>query len=147
MMSTDLEGTDSRVMRWVRGSCGHCGDEDVLLYVAGDRLVCAEARRVWGVNHPHQQACDECGATGNVWRDPLTRRNEYFCASHHDPDAMFQNRWALKARESTALGIRERVRCATEGITECRGEIKWRGGFNMLLCNKHAGKQGVGPNG
>lgn len=146
-MTDVLEGTDSRVSRWVRGSCGHCGDEDVLLYEAGGILVCADARRSWAVENPLRQACDSCGDTGNVWRDPLHRRNEYLCIKCHDPEALFQNRWANAVRQSEPLGVREHIKCSVAGITECKGEIKWRGPFNMLLCNKHAGKQGVGPNG
>jgi hypothetical protein len=132
---------------WVRGTCTACGEDDALLYEAGEDLVCAADYRVYAPTHPVPQACDTCGATGNVWRDPLTRKNEYLCIKCHDPAALFQNRWANKVRESTRLGQRERITCGAAGITECKGEIKWRGGYNMLLCNKHAGKQGVGPNG
>jgi hypothetical protein len=142
-----VKGTVSRLGVWVRGTCAVCGDDDVLVYEAGEDLVCAADYRVYATTHPVPQPCDTCGATGNVWRDPLTRKNEYLCIKHHDPEALFQNRWANKVRESSALGQRERIQCGAAGITECKGEIKWRGGYNMLLCNKHAGKQGVGPNG
>jgi hypothetical protein len=141
-------GTDSLVKRWVRGTCATCGDEDVLLYEAGEDLICAADYRTYAVTHPISQTCDRCGATGNVWRDPLHRRNEYLCIKCHDPEALFQNRWANKVRESTALGMREKVVCAAAGYgTDCKGEVKYRGAFRKSLCNKHAGKQGVGPNG
>jgi hypothetical protein len=132
----------------VRGTCAACGEEDALLYDAGGDLVCAADYRKYAVTHPVPQACDSCGATGNVWRDPLTRKNEYLCIKCHDPEALFQNRWANKVRESTALGMREKVVCAAAGYgTDCKGEVKYRGAFRKSLCNKHAGKQGVGPNG
>lgn len=142
-------GTDSRVGRWVRGRCQACGEEDALLYEAAGSLVCAADYRTWAAAHPTSQACDVCGDTGNVWRDPLTRKNEYLCIKHHDPDALFQNRWANKVRQSEKLGVRARAVCEFAGYgTECKGEVKPRGQFQgRLSCNKHAGKQGVGPNG
>jgi hypothetical protein len=144
---TVAEGTDSRLKRWVRGDCV-CGVSDVLVYEAGDDLLCADCRRAWAVLNPRAQACDNCGDTGNVWRDPLHRRNEYLCIKCHDPEHMFQNRWANAVRKSEVLGVREKPKCGASGYgTDCKGEVKWRGGHNMLLCNKHAGKQGVGPNG
>lgn len=146
---TELVGTDSMLMRWVRGTCQACGEKDALLYACADRLVCAGDYRAYAAAHPTEQACDSCGSTGNVWRDPLTRKNEYLCIKCHDPSALFQNRWANKVRESTRLGQREKVVCEFAGYgTECKGEIKPRGQFKgRLSCNKHAGKQGVGPNG
>lgn len=147
MTVDELVGTDSRESRWVRGVCALCTDTDVLVYVCGDHLRCAGCTREWVKEHPTAQACDKCGATGNVWRDPLHRRNEYLCIKCHDPEALFQNRWANKVRESKP--IRDAgVRCAAAGHgTDCKGERKWRSGYKMTLCNKHAGKQGVGPNG
>jgi hypothetical protein len=145
---SELVGTSSREMRWVRGTCAVCGDKDVLVYVAADRLVCASHYREYAAAHPRAQACDKCGATGNVWRDPLHRRNEYLCIKCHDPDALFQNRWANKVRESSVLGVREKVTCEAAGYgTDCKGEIKYRSAYKKSLCNKHAGRQGVGPNG
>lgn len=148
-MTVELVGTDSREFRWVRGVCAWCSDADVLVYVCGDELRCAGCTRDWLVEHPTVQACDSCGDTGNVWRDPLHRRNEYLCIRCHDPEAMFQNRWADKVRQSEPLhlGTPRAVCAAKDRGTECKGEIKWRGAHNMQLCNKHAGKQGVGPNG
>lgn len=147
MSVEELVGTDSREMRWVKGVCAWCSDADVLVYVCGDDLRCAGCTREWVKEHPTVQACDSCGSTGNVWRDPLHRRNEYLCIKCHDPDALFQNRWANKVRESKPLNDWRTAKCGVAGITECKGEIKWRSAFNMQLCNKHAGKQGVGPNG
>jgi hypothetical protein len=144
------EGTDSRVGRWVRGTCAVDGEGQVLLYETDEEtgLVCATHYRSWSVANPVKQACDNCGSTGNVWRDPVHRRNEYLCINCHDPDTLFQNRWANKVRESKPLGIHAKAECAVgSGITECKGEIKWRSAYNMLLCNRHAGKTGVGPNG
>lgn len=145
----ELIGTDSREMRWVRGDCAACGESNALVYVCGDDLRCAACTRLWVAENPTPQACDECGDTGNVWRDPLTRKNVYLCIKHHDPDALFQNRWADKVRKSEPLHAgAPRAQCAAKGRgTECKGEIKWRGAHKMELCNKHAGKQGVGPNG
>lgn len=148
MSVIELVGTDSRVMRWVKGTCQACGDDDVLVYVCAGRLVCAVDYRTYAAAHPTSQACDSCGSTGNVWRDPLHRRNEYLCIKCHDPEALFQNRWADKVRESKPINESRRAVCAARGRgTECKGETKWRGSFKMELCNKHAGKQGVGPNG
>ena len=144
----ELVGTDSREMRWVRDTCGACGAVDELVYVCGDSLRCAGCTRAWYVENPTPQACDSCGSTGNVWRDPLHRRNEYLCIRCHDPDALFQNRWANKVRQSTPLNNWRTAVCGARGRgTDCKGEITWRGAHNMELCNKHAGKQGVGPNG
>lgn len=117
------------------------------MYDTDGPYVCAACYRVWAAANPLTQACDKCGDTGNVWRDPIHRRNEYLCVRCHDPAALFQNRWANRVRESKPLGIHPKAKCGAAGITDCRGEIKWRGSFNMLLCNKHAGKTGVGPNG
>lgn len=133
----------SRVGQWVRGDCP-CGAADVLVYETfwHPELVCAECARagsVLGSGAYGAQPCDACGAAGAVWRDPSHRRNEYFCVSHHAPDALVA-RPALEARVSKPLGTRERDRCAARGVTDCLGEVKWRGPHGMSLCNKHAGK-------
>lgn len=147
-------GTVSRTGQYVRGDCERPEPEGhalgVLLYLIGeeDVLVCAEHYRRWAQTQKHVEVCDECGADF-AWRDPLTRKNEFFCAKcHAKHGTVFANRWADKARQSTALGFREKVQCAAAGYgTDCKGEIKWRGAHNKSLCNRHAGKQGVGPNG
>lgn len=89
-----------------------------------------------------RQACDKCGARGNVWRDPIPRKNEYLCVRCHDPEALFVNRWANKVRESKALGIRERITCAAAGYgTDCKGEVRYVNKDRMSLCNKHRGRK------
>jgi predicted RNA-binding Zn-ribbon protein involved in translation (DUF1610 family) len=146
---TYLTGTCSRVGQFVRGDCA-CGAADVLVYdTDGDSLVCASCYRQWAHDREQKQACDKCGSEGNVWRDPVHRRNEYLCIKCHDPETLFQNRWANRVRESKPLNLgAPRAVCAARGRgSECKGEIKWRGSYKMQLCNKHAGVTGVGPNG
>ncbi len=142
-----MTGTVSRDGVYVRGRCEQCGDDDVLVYDAAGTLVCAADYRTWARANPPQQACDECGAIGNVWRDPIPRKNEYKCVRCHTPDSLFQNRWANKARFSTPIRPDKRAKCDASGVTECKGEVKYRSAMRMSLCNKHAGKTGVGPNG
>lgn len=142
---SELVGTDSMIERWVRGTCQACGEEDALLYACAGRLVCASDYRAYAVEHPTSQSCDRCGSTGNVWRDPLHRRNEYLCIKCHDPEALFQNRWANKVRESKPLNEWRKAVCDARGHgTECKGEVKYRSAHRMQLCNKHAGKQSAG---
>lgn len=140
---THLVGTCSRVRQFVRGTCADCGADGVLVYDAPleeTRLCCSDCVRVYP--RDLRQPCDKCGARGNVWRDPIHRRNEYLCINCHDPEALFQNRWANKARESFALGIRERVKCAAAGYgTDCKGEIRWDSKLAKQLCNKHRGRK------
>ncbi len=152
-VETALTGTCFRVGQIVRGTCTQCGDgPDVLLYDLDwddPTLVCASCGRAAAVARKREprQPCDECGAVGNVWRDPIGRKNRYLCVRHHDPEALFQNRWANKARESKPLRNVGLV-CGAKGYgTDCKGELKWRTAYGMTLCNKHAGKTGVGPNG
>ena len=144
-------GTSYADGRIVRGACTRCGDEDVLLYdhPQDPALMCADCSRRRAKENPVPQACDNCGSTGNVWRDPVHRRNEYLCINCHDPESLFQNRWANKVRESTPLNLgAPRAVCGlVDRGTECKGEIKWRSALGMQACNKHAGKPGVGPNG
>lgn len=145
-----MKGTNSRLGQYVRGDCAVCGAVNVLVYETDEEtgLVCASDYRRWSYSNPVKQACDNCGSTGNVWRDPVHRRNEYLCINCHDPEALFQNRWADKARVSVPLNPAARPVCALSDYgTECRGEVKWRSALGMSVCNKHAGKQGVGPNG
>lgn len=137
-------GTVSRLGVWVRGDCA-CGDAGALLYDTDETgpLVCAQCYRKWTkAQPPVRQTCDACGSDGNVWRDPIHRRNEYLCINCHDPESLFQNRWANKVRESKPLRDAG-VRCGAAGYgTDCSGELKWRGPQGMVLCNKHAGKKG-----
>lgn len=146
---TTLQGTVFRVAQIVRGTCG-CGRENVLLYDTYEDpvLMCSDCShfRAAAANK-RQEICDECG-TVPAWRDPITRRNEFFCATCHGRHGtVFANRWANKPRVSTPLR-NSGIVCAAKGYgTDCKGELKWRSAFNKTLCNKHAGKQGVGPNG
>jgi len=148
MTTETRRGTDGRVGRYIRDDCERegCTEKDVLVYDAGEQVVCAHHRRVWAKDHPRVEECDECGATP-AWRDPVTRRNEFFCAQcHARHGTVFQNRWAPSVRNSEGLGVREKVECAAaDRGTECKGEKKWRGEFKMILCNKHAGKKSNGP--
>jgi len=145
---TLLQGTCSRVGQYVRGDCADCSATGVLLYdapVEGTRLVCSSCYRVYP--RDTRQTCDECGAVGNVWRDPIPRKNRYLCMRCHDPEAMFINRWANKARESYALGLRERPKCELAGYgTPCKGEVRYveipnTGGRRGHVCNFHRGKK------
>lgn len=144
----EARGTVSRLGKWVRGDCA-CGDTGALLYDTDleGPLVCARCYRVWTREQPEvKQACDSCGSRGNVWRDPVTRKDEYLCVRCHDPAALFQNRWANKVRESHAIHAgAPRAQCGLRNRgTECSGEVKPRGGEfkGMQVCNKHAGKKG-----
>lgn len=147
---TVLHGTVFRVGQIVRGQCESCGSEDRLLYDSFDdpTLMCTDcsARRGKAAGK-RLEICDECGTTP-AWRDPITRKNEFFCREcHAKHGTVFQNRWANKARVSKPLR-NSGIKCAAKGYGhDCKGELKWRGGFNMILCNFHAGKKGVGPNG
>ena len=150
-VETVLKGTVSRVEQWVRGDC-QCGAVDVLLYDTFDdpTLFCASCARMRAKEHPRIERCDDCGR-GPAWRDPITRANAFYCATCHGKrGTVFQNRWATAPRESKPLGVHPKAVCTAAGYgTECKGEVKPRGGQfkGRLLCNKHAGKQGVGPNG
>lgn len=147
---TTLQGTVSRVGRYVTGQCEACGSEDRLLYDDYDdpTLMCTDCARKRTLDKgKRQEICDECGAVP-AWRDPITRKNEFFCATCHGRHGtVFANRWANKARESKPLR-NSGIACAAKNRgTDCKGELKWRSAFNMILCNFHAGKKGVGPNG
>lgn len=140
---THLVGTCFRVGQIVRGACGDCPEVDVLLYdapVEETRLVCSGCVRAYP--RDTRQACDKCGERGNVWRDPIPRKDVYLCVRCHDPAALFVNRWANKVRQSTPLGLRERVQCAARGYgTDCKGEVRWDSPLGKQLCNKHRGRR------
>lgn len=138
-------GSCSRTGQYVRGDCA-CGARDELVYDTGESLVCASCYRRWAKAHPQKQACDKCGSTGNVWRDPIPRKNEYLCVRCHDPEALFVNRWANKVRESTPLGLRERVTCELAGYgTACKGEVRWVNALGYSVCNFHRGRKSANP--
>ena len=141
-------GTDFLLGQIVRGECGDCHEDGLLLYDTPlpheQRLVCNTCVRLYP--RDRRQPCDKCGARGNVWRDPIPRKNVYLCVQCHDPEAMFVNRWANKARESKALGIRQRPACAAAGYgTDCKGEVRWDSKQRMSLCNFHRGRRSANP--
>lgn len=141
---TTLKGTVSRVGQWVRGNCV-CGDEDVLVYDTEDdpTLMCAECSRDRARANPRIETCDECGAS-HAWRDPVTGKNDFYCAQCHGKrGTVFQNRWAQAPRSLNKTGV-ARAQCGLRNRgTECSGEVKWRGPLNMQACNKHAGKREI----
>lgn len=143
-------GTDFLFGQVVRGACGDCDALDVLLYdtppPAEQRLVCSGCVRLYP--HDCRQPCDTCGARGNVWRDPISRKNEYLCVRCHDPEALFQNRWANKAREGFVLGLRERPRCELAQYnpgTPCAGEVRYDSALRLQACNRHRGRKSANP--
>jgi len=142
-----VKGTDSRLRRWVWGDCA-CGEVETLLYEqeGSASLCCAYCYRK-RATRDRAEACDDCG-TAPAWRDPITRRNEFFCAKcHAERGLVFQNRWARANEDSVAqslpLGVHDREVCEAAGAvvdSPCRGQVKPRGG--RVLCDHHAGKKG-----
>lgn len=137
-----------------RGSCAQCGAEGLLYRMEPtdpeSPLVCPRCSQAWsrevGIR---QQLCDNDPEHGPAWRNPYTRRNEYFCVNCHatSGDGVIQNRYAgatVEPRYSKPLGVRGKAKCAAAhvpGTKQCRGEVKPRGQGGVLLCNAHAGKQ------
>lgn len=147
---TSLKGTVSRIGQYVRGECEKCHRTDELLYDRFDdpTLLCADCNRDRAkAAGKRQEICDEPGCgTQPAWRDPLTRKNEFFCAQCHAAHGtVFLNRWANKARESKPLRNSGIVCAAKNYGTDCKGELKWRTAAGMILCNFHAGKKSAGP--
>lgn len=149
---TTLAGTVSRLGQYVRGTCARCQETDALVYDTLDdpTLLCASCSRIRAFENPRVEVCDECGGD-HAWRDPVTGKNEFYCATCHGKNGtIFQNRWANSARVGRVLGMHAKAKCTAAGYgTDCKGEIKPRGGEfkGRLLCNKHAGKTSVGPEG
>ena len=149
---TARRGTVSRIQRYVRGDCGRCDEKNALLYDPKtgndeDPLICASCSRKRAMAAPKiQEECDN-GDGRPAWRDPLSGKNEFFCAQCHAANGtVFQNRWSEKARESRVLSTTPQAVCAAANHgTECKGEKKWRSAEKMILCNKHAGKKSNGP--
>ena len=145
---TTLKGTVSRVGQWVRGDCqvDGCGERDVLLYDSHDdaTLMCTTHSRARAQENPRVEMCDDCGESP-AWRDPIAEGGKVFrCARcHGEKGTYLPNRWAPKSRLLNT-GT-PRAQCSMRGITECRGEIKWRGPLNAMACNKHAGRTSSGP--
>jgi hypothetical protein len=134
-----------------QGSCALCGAEGLLYReeptVEDSLLVCpACVRRHAAEVGVRQQLCDNDPEHGPAWRNPYTRRNEYFCGNCHaqTKEGVLQNRYATAARYSKPLGVRGRALCVAAGVVgtkPCQGEVKPRGASGALLCNGHAGKQ------
>jgi hypothetical protein len=148
---TTRRGTVSRLQRYVRGDCEWpegCAEQEPLLYDsdADDLLLCVWHSRQRAKDNPRIERCDDCGQ-GPAWRDPLSGKNEFFCAACHGKrGAVFQNRWSTTVRTGRELNIHDKAKCELEGYgTECKGEVKWRGALDMLACNHHAGKKSAGP--
>ena len=102
--------------------------------------LCAECVRGTEAGIRRSQPCDECGQPG-AFRNAHHRRNEYLCPSCQTKtgEPIRQNKWA--PRVSAPLGLRERDECmAKGGVTECRGEVRFRGPTKAFLCNAHAGR-------
>lgn len=76
-------GTIQREKIYVYDTCQTCGENNTLVYEAGDKLLCAEDYRKYVIANPRKTTCDRCGVEGNVMRDPSHRRNEYFCMRCH----------------------------------------------------------------
>lgn len=76
-------GTIQREKIYVYDTCQECGEENALVYEAGDKLMCANDYRKYAVANPPKPICDRCGKEGNVLRDPSHRRDEYFCMPCH----------------------------------------------------------------
>ncbi len=147
---TTRRGTVSRISLYIKGDCGRCDEKDTLLYDPQDDdapLICSSCSRKRAKAAPKiQETCDN-GDGRPAWRDPLSGKNEFFCAQCHAANGtVLQNRWSLKARTGRELNLREKVVCeAANKGTECKGEKKWRSADKMILCNKHAGKTSNGP--
>lgn len=143
---TTRKGTVSRVGQFVRGDCA-CGAEDVLVYDSydDDTLMCADCSRKRSLANPRVEVCDDCGESP-AWRDPIAEGGKVFrCARcHGEAGTYLPNRWAPKSRMLNNTGV-PRAQCEMRGITDCRGEIKYRSALRMQACNKHAGKESSGP--
>lgn len=130
-----------------RGTCPRCESQDRLLYrfePTDDSLglACPDCCRARAKVIERYTPCDR-GDGRYAWRNPFTRRNEYLCGVHHaeSADGVTLNWW--QARNSKPLGIRAPVVCELTD-SSCRGEIKYRGPQNQMLCTKHAGKISAG---
>lgn len=124
--------------------CPRCDTPGQLLYQleptdAALGLACASCCRRYGATVHRVTLCDTCGAPG-AWRNPFTRRDEYFCANHHaaSGDGVVLNKWFPRVSNPHSQG--RRVQCAVRS-NDCRGEVKPRGPAAQLLCTRHAGKR------
>jgi hypothetical protein len=137
------------------GGCSLCHARDVNVFPRHpadpeSELLCAQCYRGVTDYRDYPTLCDNDPDHGRAWRNPFTRRNEYFCAACHakTPEGVVQNRWArvvdgIGVRESAPLGVRKRVECAAKGVAgvkPCQGQVKPRGTEGVSLCDQHAGK-------
>lgn len=144
---------DAREVYLALLTCSRCSAETNRLFSRDEVSdLCADCYRDWAHKQEWRQDCDDCGASGvstNVWRDPYTRKDEYFCANCHGKRGKtIQNRWF--ARVSKPLDPSRRPKCEAAnvpGTIPCRGEVKPRGKLGSALCNAHSGRMGKGPNG
>jgi hypothetical protein len=98
-------GTDQREKIYVRQACEICKGDEVLVYEAGDQLLCAEHTRKHLRANPTKQTCDTCGSDQNVFRDPSHRRNEYLCMSCHNVNGFkVQDSVTMRALRNIAGG-------------------------------------------
>jgi ribosomal protein S14 len=77
------QGTVQREQIYVYDTCQSCGEQNSLVYAAGEQLLCADDYRKYAAANPLKPQCDRCGSESNVLRDPSHRRNEYFCMQCH----------------------------------------------------------------
>jgi ribosomal protein S14 len=86
-----MHGTSQREQIYVYDTCQVCGEENALVYLHGDKLMCASDARAWIRQNPTKQTCDKCGTEANVFRDPSHRRNEYLCLDCHNENGFRPN--------------------------------------------------------
>lgn len=127
-----------------QGDCPRCQQPGQLLYHYEPTdpslgLACPQCIRARASRVDRTTPCDICGAPG-AWRNPYTRRNEYFCGSHHaaSGDGVVLNKWF--PRVSNPLNAGRRPKCAVAD-NSCRGEVKPRGPGAQQLCTHHAGRR------
>lgn len=137
------------------GGCSLCHASNVKVFPRRrddpeSELLCAHCFRALADPREYPTLCDNDPEHGRAWRNPYTRRNEYFCGPCHakTPEGVVQNRWArvvdgVGVRESLPLGVRLRPECEAKGVDRtqpCQGQVKPRGSAGVSLCDQHAGK-------
>lgn len=138
-----MRGTIQRDKHYVYATCERCSAQDVLVYERGDMLLCAEDTRRWIAANPAKQACDRCGDTRNVLRDPSHRRNEYLCTSCHTDDGFVATDTVTGRAFVSAVTppklLSPRVKCEAAGYgSSCDDNVKPRSSWGgKSLCNTH----------
>jgi hypothetical protein len=136
------------------GSCSLCQTEGYVFHRDRDDdespMLCTQCYRGVADYRDYPTLCDNDPTHGKAWRNPFTRRNEFFCGACHakTDEGVVQNRWAratdgTDARVSLPLGVRERALCEAKGVVgvaPCKGQVKPRGSQGVPLCDQHAGK-------